>query len=1451
MNCTICQSELADGSRVCKTCGHPVSANSRLEELYFSHLAANAPPEFLYKVRTATVLEKERRIVTALMFTIANVDEFILNIPEANRTQILNQALDRFAKIIYKYEGTVAKLWENTVLAFFGAPITHEDDPLRAIHAAVSIREENRAYSSQINTQYGIPLKLKLLINTGPIVIGDIKSNLKYDFLSMDQTLECMDMAICSDLPSCEVLILEDTYRFLKPFIESHQVENLFCDETKKTLNIWQLDQIINGSTKQQRLPLSQNIPMIGRQKELDLLLELSETVLAGLGRVGVISGDTGIGKSRLVLEWRRRLQTLHQPTRIRWIETQGIAFGRELAYHLLKNLIRSSLGTRENATPKQVETHLIEFLENLPGVDFEETYLYLSHLLEIPLSDSDENLVHQLNALELKAKYLKALKTFFRKLAHEQPLIIVLEDLHWADSSSIDILIELLLLSSSSPILFCLVSRHERDSSGWRLVRAARERIGPRLTRIELSNLDNELSQSFVRHLIEVDTIPEIITQVVLGKSEGNPFFIEELVRMLVNANVLIKKNETWQVSSQVDPRKIPDNLQGLLSARIDRLPHDARLTLRIASVLGRSFTERAIDQVMKIYAPDIALLEQLSVLESLGMINVSQVSPELMYKFQQILLYDAAYASIFDEDRASLHLIVGGVLESLYPEQKKRLASQLAHHFLEGKEDQKALDYLDLAGHVAMDSYAHAEAETYFKKAIKLTDDPQRLAHLYAELGETLAQQIKHREAIKIWNIAIRYYTELDKTDYLARVYARSARSAWWGYDPKRSLEICLSGLKAVEGAPESPNLAYLLQETGRAYFFNDLHQDARSYCEKALALARRLGAYDVQAEALATLGVLPNIEPEQAIASLEMAIKISESNDLFSPASRAYINLAAVYEHLGQFKQTREYLQHAIDLGNKVGGISNDTVIHQEIIKSCLWLADFKDAERRITKLNYLTNEKSASLDEKTLDFLFLRGTLFRLKGNFQNAFEIFSDVIERSRQINDHERTLRANLALAEVIIDPFLIDQDHDSRSNIEMTVNLIKDFMMTGVKVSPQLQIEAQCLLGIIHTVKGEFVEAQENLDRAADLLRQEPNKLGQIRLLFAQSILKAAQNQVDSALNDLEIGVDILEAMEGRWWRARFLLEIGNLHLKRSDPEDIDRAQSLFRESLREFKELGVENYPEMVIEKLRQVKHKSRAQAIAHRIVNQELADAARVQHTFIPDHSPHIPGYDISGILLSARETSGDFYDFIDLEDGKLGIVIADVGDKGAGAALYMAMSRTLIRTYAGEGHLPPEEVIQNVNRRILSDTQRGIFLTAFFGILDPGSGTFSYVNAGHNPPLLIANSGEEIEITSLNKTGPLVGIFKENSWETKTFNFLPGEILVFYTDGITEAQNQDNEFYGSEHLLNFVKNSYNHKADAFRNAILENLHSFTGSAPRLDDITLIVMSRNPEG
>jgi serine phosphatase RsbU (regulator of sigma subunit) len=390
-------------------------------------------------------------------------------------------------------------------------------------------------------------------------------------------------------------------------------------------------------------------------------------------------------------------------------------------------------------------------------------------------------------------------------------------------------------------------------------------------------------------------------------------------------------------------------------------------------------------------------------------------------------------------------------------------------------------------------------------------------------------------------------------------------------------------------------------------------------------------------------------------------------------------------------------------------------------------------------------------------------------------------------------------------------------------------------------------EISLLCLLSEIYTIKKDFLKAEQALNKAESAYRSLPMAQDRVRVILAQARLEAGRQNFIKALRLFNGADQLLERMEGRWWRARVWIEMGNIHLERNEPEDVDQAQNLFRDSLAEFREMDIEYYPDVIIEKLRHVKHISRAQAIAHRKITEELEQAGRVQHTFIPMHSPSIPGYDISGVLLPARETSGDFYDFFDLEYDQLGIVIADVGDKGAGAALYMAMSRTLIRTYAGENQLCPEHVIQQVNRRILTDTQHGIFLTAVFGILSPADGIFNYVNAGHNPPVLLCKEEDHVTLTQLEKTGTLLGIFEGNTWEEKQHPINPGEVLVLYTDGITEAQNEDGEFFGTERLLEVLKSEFTTSAETFRNHILEAVGSFSGSSPRLDDVTLIVIAR----
>jgi DNA-binding CsgD family transcriptional regulator len=245
-------------------------------------------------------------------------------------------------------------------------------------------------------------------------------------------------------------------------------------------------------------------------------------------------------------------------------------------------------------------------------------------------------------------------------------------------------------------------------------------------------------------------------------------------------------------------------------------------------------------------------------------------------------------------------------------------------------------------------------------------------------------------------------------------------------------------------------------------------------------------------------------------------------------------------------------------------------------------------------------------------------------------------------------------------------------------------------------------------------------------------------------------------------------------------------------------------------------------------------------------HQKVAQELALAGEIQASFLPDALPNVAGWQLAATLKPARETSGDFYDCIHLPNGRLGIVVADVVDKGMGAALYMALCRTLIRTYATEFDTQPDQLFSVVNRRILQDTRTNLFVTLFYGILDPTTGSLSYANAGHNPPYLLnAQNGDQVQ--ALRRTGMPLGVLEEASWEQGAVQIASGDALLLYTDGIPEAQNGHEEFFGEKRLLEIVQSNLGRSAQVMQEVLLAEVHRFMADAPQLDDITLMVMVR----
>jgi len=349
---------------------------------------------------------------------------------------------------------------------------------------------------------------------------------------------------------------------------------------------------------------------MVGREKELVTLNRMCEAVRAGLGRAVLIVGEPGLGKTRLIQEWQKAVKgeqtsaTYSLPTEKlpwgQWVTGRCTSYSQAVAYQLIIDVVRNLTGVTAGSDEPETRSALIRLTTELLGDEMMEVYPYIGHMLSLKLEGEAAERAEINDPQALQTQYLQAVERLFLGCMKKNPLVLVLEDLHWADGTSIELLIKLLPLISSGPVLFCLVTRPERNSPGWRLVGAAREQLGGSLTEINLNALSEKDSRTLVANLLELESLPRRVRELILQKAEGNPYFVEEVIRMLIEGGSIFNRDGTWVASKEISERDIPDNLQGLLLARIDQLPPEARYTLLVASVIGRNFPVRVLSEVM-----------------------------------------------------------------------------------------------------------------------------------------------------------------------------------------------------------------------------------------------------------------------------------------------------------------------------------------------------------------------------------------------------------------------------------------------------------------------------------------------------------------------------------------------------------------------------------------------------------------------------------------------------------------------------------------------------------------------------------------------------------------------------------------------------------------------------------------------------------------------------------
>jgi len=1136
--------------------------------------------------------------------------------------------------------------------------------------------------------------------------------------------------------------------------------------------------------------------PALGN--ELTQLLSLADSLLAGLGGIVVLTGDSGIGKSQLIQAWRQLMVDRNWLDHLTWIDI-------------------------------------------IPGkMTRQEDFGYIRQVLQV--LSGDKNLQPQFSSSDLDLYYRSALTSHIQQAIKQKPILIVLEDLQNADPDSVAVMQSVLEMAFSSHVLFCLVSRLDRASPGWQLISKVNELGKSHVFHIHLVPMNKLETGELIATFLGVRSEPASLTEKVYDLSNGNPGYTLEIMRNLVDKGIIKRSGKNWRIPRIIERIPIPASLREQFILTLDELPEAARKVLETASVIGIEFQRDLITRVLAKVEPEIGVSQQLAILEARAMIHISQVRPEITYTFSQPILQVITYNELLPAVQARLHQVVARSLVEQYPQKLDSLAMILADHFISAGETQAAGQYFALAADQALEHHANHEAEVLYRKALLISRDQAEKASLLSGLAQSLAQQSLHTEAIHTWENAAKLYKQASDYPHLARVHAWMARSAWWDHDYQKSLDLCLAGWEQVKDEPASVDHAYLIHELGRAYYFKGDMERAQAYCEQALKITKHLKAYDVQAEVLATMGILPTLPPQKAISALRASIRIAEDNGLKSTASRAYVNLAAMIENLGEVHLARDHRIKALLIGGDSILPSDEVLIIGSIISSEIWLGEFQAAREHLVQLRILS-QRSSGRDHTRLTLFLLEGQLERSLGNISRAIELFSDLVKEAALLNDVDLVQQGNYYLAEIFLESVFLEEGIISADKVGMAEGFIKNANAAGEITQPGYFLLSQ--LTVIAALKGDHQEA----DRLFSLLKSPvygSNAYTSAIIALTDARLAGVSNELMVALQRYERGLPIFKKMEARWWVAHIMLEMAIMHILKNEPEDNESAQVLLREALADFRAMGCDYYPDVIIDKLRIVRQQVRDQAVTSRKNKLELDAAGKVQTSFIPANLPTFTGWQIAATLEPARETSGDFFDFIILPGEKIGIVIADVGDKGAGAALYMAMCRTLFRSYASTYPDNPARVIAAVNERIMSDTQNGIFLTAVYAILNPATSDFIYANAGHNPPCLLSpKTGSRMN--SLERTGTLIGIFPESTWTNRSLHLIEGDILVLYTDGITEAQNEKDAMYENDRFCQVLFSNRKTAATRMMSAILQDVRQFIGNAPIFDDITLIVIKK----
>jgi class 3 adenylate cyclase/tetratricopeptide (TPR) repeat protein len=839
---------------------------------------AYTPTYLAEKILTSrSAVEGERKQVTVLFADLKGSMELLADRDPEEARQLLDPVLERMMAAVHRYEGTVNQVMGDGIMALFGAPLAHEDHAIRACYAALAMQAAIRTYAEAARRAHGITVQMRVGLNSGAVVVRAIGNDLHMDYSAVGQTTHLAARMEQFATPG-SILLTADTLRLVEGLVQVTALGPIPVRGLPEPIEVFELVAASGLRGRFQARVAGGLTRFVGREMEFAALVQALERAGAGHGQVVAVVGEAGVGKSRLIYE------CVHAHHLQGWLvlESASVSYGKATPYFPVIDLLRRYTHVEERDDARTIQAKVTGQVLTLDET-LQETIPALLSLLDALPEDSP---FRALDPPQRRQRMLDACKRVLLRESQVQPVLLVFEDLHWIDSET-QALLDSLVESLPTARLLLLVNYRPEYRHGW----------GSKTyyTQLRLDPLPLASAEALLQILLGDDSSLAPLKRLLIERIEGNPFFLEESVRAMVETGVLVGAPGAYRLAQPVDSLQVPATVQAVLAARIDRLPPEEKRLLQTAAIIGMEVSLPLLHAIAEL--PEATLHGGLAHLQAAEFLYETRLFPEHEYTFKHALTHEVAYSSVLQERRRVLHARIVEALEALTGDRVAEQVERLAYHALRGEVWTKALVYGRQAGEKAMTRSAHREAVGSFEQALSA------LQHL-PEQRHTREQAIDLRIAL---------------------------RSALWPFsDYRRILTLLREAETLAETLDDPRRLVLVLHFLADQFRFMGAYAQASAAVQRALALATASGEVVRQAQANQRLGSVYQAQGDyrraidclrQSLAGFDGAPRREHFGQVFLPAvtSRAY--LAWCHAELGTFAEGRTLGEEGFRIAEEV--------------------------------------------------------------------------------------------------------------------------------------------------------------------------------------------------------------------------------------------------------------------------------------------------------------------------------------------------------------------------------------------------------------------------------------------------------------------------------------------------------------------------------------------------